>query len=255
MYSRILSVVRCALAIWFIFQTCFAGEITFYGPEISPFFGKEGDQIQGLFYEMAKDICEKEKLACRFDVLPIRRIFEMMEKGEADFMPITGYQKEREAFMVFSSPVLKTYNRFFGDKKLKKKIKKLEDLKGFNVGVFGPTTTSKNLKALNDQFGSLFNIIEEPANDILFNKLNMNRYGDNAVGFANEYFGEYWMAHNSGTQIENLSIFQEELVYYMAASKLRSERPEVKAFLNGLEKFIKKNQVKIFKKKYIKNGK
>ena len=106
------------------------------GQDILPYVGPDSTgKLDGIHTDLIKGVCEKIKVKCQFDVIPLSRSFVMMESGEADMVCAIANTPERAKIMHLMPLLTKSGYTFFLPKGEASKYKKIEDFHGKSVVV------------------------------------------------------------------------------------------------------------------------
>lgn len=126
------------------------GSLRFVTLEFAPFIYGENQQVAGPGRDVIAAICERAAIDCTFDIYPWRRAQELMKSGDADGMMVIGRNPDREAWLHFSPPMMRTEYGFFVGADNPLDYRSPEQVAGYRVGVFAPSNTETQLKGLRD---------------------------------------------------------------------------------------------------------
>ena len=116
---------------------CFAQKITFASPEdLPPKIFMVNGKLRGTYIDIITAACKRMKVEPVFVQYPWPRAMAMVKTGKVDaiFPPLKTL--EREEFLYFpSTPLSYTRNAIFARKARKLKVKKMEDLQNYIVGI------------------------------------------------------------------------------------------------------------------------
>ncbi|UYL09098.1 transporter substrate-binding domain-containing protein [Bdellovibrio sp. SKB1291214] len=185
----------CVALIAFLLMGASSGHederLTFVGFNMPPFYMRpDATGISGAGYEIMQQLCEREKMACRFTILPFSETIQRISDGKFAMGGPMAKTEEREKIFYFSTPVFHTSLAFFGLDKHTKKIHQYEDLKGKKVGVTNPSISMIALNEINDGLGGKIKIVKE--RDTLI-ALKMADLGTYQLAYVNADNGRYWV--------------------------------------------------------------
>jgi polar amino acid transport system substrate-binding protein len=127
----------------------FSGKaMEFYTINLPPFSLVKGDNVSGPFHEIASKVCEISKFNCGFHSSPWKRIMSGVKSGHYNACYVVGKNKQREEWMWFSSPVVKTEYGFFSLQGHTKEVKDFKDLRGATIIVHAKSNTHRQLLKL-----------------------------------------------------------------------------------------------------------
>ncbi len=230
------------LAVMFLFS--FSGiasgkTILFNTQDFPPFSYKIDDEVKGPGVDIIEAVCKKINQECSFRLVPWTRAQKEVEAGKANAMFVIGWNKAREKWLYFSPPIMKTEYGFFVKDDNPLIFKDISDIKGYKVGVYGPSNTSKSLEKLKTNKGD-FIIDLRPDDESGFRKLSNGRV--KAV-FSNRDVGN---AMINKLNLKNLrySGKQRELNYYIGFSKEFNDKAIVDKFNQGFMELYKNGTIK-----------
>jgi len=179
----------------FFFTICiFANEvyadketIVFNTQDFAPFSYIVGNTVSGPGSDIIRAVCNEMNISCKFNLLPWRRSQKEVEMGQAHALFVIGWNKKREKWLYFSHPIIKTEYGIFVRNDNPIVYKNPNDIKGYIVGVYGPSNTSRSLEKVKDVVKDI--VIDLKSNDETgFKKLSVGRvdavYSNREVGFA-----------------------------------------------------------------------
>ena len=161
-------------------------ELKFNTQMFEPFNYDLGGVVSGPTADIIRRVCSEMKLTCTFNLLPWRRAQEEVANGIAQGLFTIGWNEERAKTLYFSPPILKTEYGFFVRSDNHLNFKHASDVKGYTVGVFGPSNTSFYLEKIKEEIKDL-TIDMTPEDETAFKKLSLGRvdavYSNKDVGF------------------------------------------------------------------------
>ena len=150
-----------------------------------PFSYIEQNEVDGPARALIDRVCEAIKQSCRHQLLPWERAQKLVQLGRADGMYVIGANAERDGWVDYSVPLLRTEYGFFvrGDDPLHKLD--AESLGGYRVGALAASNTLNSLRTLQQQ-GLGFEIVELTDSATAFRMLDAGRldavYSNREVG-------------------------------------------------------------------------
>ncbi|WP_207062621.1 ABC transporter substrate-binding protein [Motiliproteus sp. SC1-56] len=155
--------------------------------EFPPFSYLEDGEVAGPARVLIDRACELIKVTCEHSLLPWGRAQALTRSGEFDGMYVIGFSEARSRWLYFSTPLLETEYGIFvaGDNHLLYAAP--GDLQGYQVGVYGPSNTSRTLSLLRGE-EPLFTVEMSPNNETGFRQLSVGRldavFSNREVGLA-----------------------------------------------------------------------
>lgn len=198
-------------------------------------------KVAGPAADIIQRVCSEMNINHTLKVLPWRRAqYDCREAGIYQGLFLIGWNKKRTEWLYFSPPILQTEYGFFVSAKNKMAYNGPEDLKGYRVGVFGPSNTSRSLEKIHTKVGG-FTIDMRPDDISGFKKLSIGRV--EAV-YSNKDVG---MAILKRENIKNVRYAgrQRQLNYYIGFAKDHIDKTIVDEFN---EAFLKLHKEKIVHK-------
>jgi polar amino acid transport system substrate-binding protein len=202
-----------------------AAEIILNTQEFAPFnYGVNG-VASGPVADIIRRICPEIKVDCPMRVLPWRRAQQEVEEGKAHGLFVIGWNAERAKWLHFSPALLNTEYGFFVRDDNPLKFSQNADVKGYSVGVFGPSNTATALEKIKAEVGDL-TIDMTPDDEAAFRKLSLGRV--KAV-FSNRDVG-YDLMRKLGITNVRYSGRQQTLKYYIGFSQKFTDKKLVDQF-------------------------
>ncbi len=232
----------------FIYSGLALGQaLVFDTQDFLPFSYKIDGEIKGPGVDIIEAVCEKINVDCSFRLLPWTRAQNEVKTGKANAMFVIGWNKARDEWLYFTPPILKTEYGFFVKDDNPLEFKAESDIKGYKVGVFGPSNTSKSLEKIKVNLGDL-TIDMRPDDESGFKKLSGGRV--DAV-FSNRDVGAAMIKKINLTNLRYAGK-QRELNYYIGFSKEFNDKAIVDAFNSGFIELYKDGTItKILDKYYM----
>jgi polar amino acid transport system substrate-binding protein len=193
--------------------------------EFAPFnYGVNG-VASGPAADIIRRICTEIRVDCPMRVLPWRRAQQEVEEGKAHGMFVIGWNAERAKSLHFSPAILNTEYGFFVRDDNPLKFTQNADVKGYSVGVFGPSNTATALEKIKAEIGDL-TIDMTPDDESAFRKASIGRV--KAV-FSNRDVG-YDLMRKLGITNLRYSGRQQTLKYYIGFSQKHADKKLVDQF-------------------------
>jgi len=224
------SILGLSIGLYVLSPECFA-ELKFNTQDFAPFTYMENNSVKGPGVDVIKAVCNEMNAICSFHLLPWRRAQKEVEIGKAHAIFLIGWNKKRADWLYFSHPILKTEYGFFVKKNNPLNYKKMEDVKGFTVGVYGPSNTSRSLEKIKEKMSDL-NIDMKAKDETGFKKLAVNRV--DAV-YSNRDVGYNIMERLVLDNIRYAGA-HEQLKYYIGFSKRYTDKQTVERFNAAFKK-------------------
>lgn len=211
----------------FFLPISFAGaaELRLNTQDFAPFNYETNGVVAGPAADIIRKICSETNIVCSLHLLPWRRAQEEVGSGIAHGLFVIGWNEERAKSLYFSPPILNTEYGFFVRNDNPLKFKQNSDVKGYTVGVFGPSNTATSLEKIKAEIKEL-TIDMTPDDEAAFKKLSLGRV--NAV-FSNRDVG-YDMMRKLGLKNIRYSGRQQSLKYYIGFSQKFTDKKLVDQF-------------------------
>jgi polar amino acid transport system substrate-binding protein len=214
----------------------------FIGQEYEPFNWTEADKFKGGMYDVVKKACEKMKIKCSFESIPMKRVIAMLEDGSTDGVMSLLKNPDREAYSVISTPIISSNMSYFGVKGKFKNIKKLEELKGSTVGAV-QTSTAEKIALVHKEELKDFTVVGETGLPIVMSKLAAGRYGDKGLAISNEDVFKTAAKKEKITNLEEVFVAKTD-GFGVAFSKKAVDQAFIDKFNATIEKMKKSGELK-----------
>ena len=220
-------------------------ELKFNTQDFAPFNYEVGGLVSGPAADIIRRICSEAKIDCSMHLLPWRRAQDEVANGTAHGLFVIGWNEERAKTLYFSPPILNTEYGFFVRDNNPLKFKQNSDVKGYTVGVFGPSNTATSLEKIKAEIKDL-TIDMTPDDEAAFKKLSLGRV--DAV-FSNRDVGNDMMRKLS---LKNLrySGRQQSLKYYIGFSQKFTDKNLVDQFNTTFRNLHKRGVIQEILAKY-----
>ena len=166
-------------------------------------------------------------------------------------MFIIGWNEKRAKWVHFTPPIMNTEYGIFVKNDNPLKFNKLSDIKGYRIGVFGPSNTSNSLEKIRAKMGKdglkAISIDMRPDDESGFKKLALGRI--DAV-FSNRDVGHALIAKLGLKDRIRYSGAQRKLKYFIGFSMAHNDKNVLQAFDAAYRKLHKSGEVKIILDRY-----
>ncbi len=205
--------------------TVFSKELIFNTQDFAPFSFNFNGAVSGPVANIIRIICKEMKVSCTFRLLPWKRAQNEVKNGLSHGMFVIGWNKHRNSWLHFTPPIIDTEYGFFVRDDNPLNFKELSDVKGYVVGVYGPSNTSDSLKNIKKKIHDL--TIDQRTNDESgFKKLSKGRV--DAV-YSNKDVGNEIIKR---LHLKNIRYAgkQRKVIYYIGFSKQYTDKSIVDEF-------------------------
>jgi polar amino acid transport system substrate-binding protein len=202
-----------------------AAELIFNTEDSSPFNYEVNGVVSGPSADVIRRVCSEMRIECPMRLLPWRRTQQEVMDGKAHAMFSIGWNSERAKWLYFSPPLLNTEYGFFVRDDNPLTFTQSSDVKGYVVGVYGPSNTAAALEKIKAEIGDL-TIDMTPTFEAAFRKLAVDRV--KAV-FSNRDVG-YDVLRKLGITNIRYSGRQQTLKYYVGFSQQYADKKLVDQF-------------------------
>jgi len=164
-----------------------AQELIFNTQDFAPFTYMNGDVVAGPAVDIIKAVCKEAGIAYSIRLLPWTRAQDEVKKGTSHALFLIGWNKERAETFYFSPPILNTEYGIFVNADSTLKYTTPVQLRGYTIGVYGPSNTSTSLDELKKKRPDI--VVDMTPDDVAaFKKLELKRvsavYSNRDVGAA-----------------------------------------------------------------------
>jgi polar amino acid transport system substrate-binding protein len=171
---------------WLFAGLTSGAELNFNTQDFAPFNYEVGGVVSGPAADIIRKICSDIKIVCSFNLLPWGRAQEEVRNGIAQGIFVVGWNEERAQWLYFSPPILNSEYGFFVKNDNPLKFRQVSDVKGYIVGVYGPSNTATSLEKIKSEIKDL-TIDTTPDDPAAFKKLSLGRvdavYSNRDVGY------------------------------------------------------------------------
>jgi polar amino acid transport system substrate-binding protein len=231
----------------FLLFAGFAGgaELKLNTQDFAPFNYELNGVVSGPAADIIRKICSEAKIDCSMHLLPWRRAQDEVASGTAHGLFVIGWNEERAKTLYFSPPILNTEYGFFVRDDNPLNFKQNSDVRGYTVGVFGPSNTATALEKIKAEIKDLV-IDMSPDDPAAFKKLSLGRV--DAV-FSNRDVG-YDMMRKLGIKNIRYSGRQQSLKYYVGFSQKFTDKKLVDQFNTTFRNLHKRGIIQEMLSKY-----
>jgi polar amino acid transport system substrate-binding protein len=224
-------------------------ELKFNTQMFEPFNYDLGGVVSGPTADIIRRVCSEMKITCTFNLLPWRRAQDEVANGIAHGLFTIGWNEERAKTLYFTPPILNTEYGFFVKNDNQLKFKQAADVKGYTVGVFGPSNTSFYLDKIKVEIKDL-TIDMTPEDETAFKKLSLGRV--DAV-YSNRDVGNFLIGK---LNLNNLRYagFHTGLKYYVGFSQKFTDKKLVDQFNATFRNLHKRGVIQEILAKYKMNS-
>jgi len=226
MHRRIRFALALALgALLAATQPVGAAELILNTQDFAPFSYMANGVVSGPAVDVIHRVCSDMNIECPMRLLPWRRAQQEVEEGKAHGMFLIGWNAERAKWLHFSPPLLVTEYGFFVRDDSPLTFKQNTDVKGYTVGVYGPSNTATALEKIKAEVKDLA-IDLTPDDKAAFKKLSLGRV--DAV-FSNKDVG-YDLVRKLDIKNVRYAGRQQSLKYYIGFSQKFTDKKLVDQF-------------------------
>jgi len=193
--------------------------------DFPPFSYLADGVVAGPAADVIRRVCGDMKIECSLQLLPWRRAQQEVEEGKAHGMFLIGWNAERAKWLYFSPALLTTEYGFFVRNDSPLTFRQDADVKGYTVGVYGPSNTATALEQIRAQIKDLA-IDMTPDERAAFKKLSLGRV--DAV-FSNKDVGNDLIRKLDITNVRYAGR-EQNLKYYIGFSQKFADGKLVEQF-------------------------
>ncbi len=222
--------------------------MTFVMEPFPPFVGLDKGVPSGPFPDVVRAVCASIQIQCKFEALPWRRAYVMVEMGNLDGILLLVHTVEREKYFYFTEPVIQSSYALFTRHGTPLHYSAPKDLAGFTVAAYGPSGTSAAAEEIAKHAAGMRLEIEVD-NHAVMRKLDAGRYPEPAAAVLNRDVGLAMMAQQKITTLKVAGEIRR--VDYAIGLSRKKVAPELaERFTTALHELVKKGVVKAIAEKY-----
>jgi polar amino acid transport system substrate-binding protein len=244
--------LKTALFLSLMYLTCVflpgiagAADLKLNTQDFAPFNYEVNGVVSGPAADIIRRVCSDAKIDCSMHLLPWRRAQDEVANGTAHGLFVIGWNEERAKTLYFSPSILNTEYGFFVRDNNPLQFNHNSDVKGYTVGVFGPSNTATALEKIKAEVKEL-TIDMTPDDEAAFKKLSLGRV--DAV-FSNKDVG-YDLMHKLSLKNIRYSGRQQSLKYYIGFSQKFTDKKLVDQFNTTFRNLHKRGVIQEILAKY-----
>ena len=207
--------------------------------DFSPYSYLENGQVAGPSASIIKQVCAEMNTRCDLRLQSWTRAQYNVRKGNANGLFVLAKNKERENWLYFSVPIFQAEYGVFVRESDTMKFSDVSQLKGYLIGVYGPSNTSRQLELIQKKVPEM-KIDMRPDDIVGFKKLY---HGRNDAVFSNKDVGWMIVKQHKLKGIRYAGAFKRTL-YYVGFSKKTIAEQTVKDFNAAYLKLYKNGTIK-----------
>lgn len=216
----LVTLIFFALTIGLLGVSAEEPKLKFVSLEFSPFVYMQDGVVSGPGADVISAVCHRMNVQCDYRIYPWRRAQKLVREGKAVGMMVVGRNKKREEWVRFSPPVFQTEYGFFVAADNPMIYSGPADLERLEVGVFAPSNTATNLRAIQAGMRESglepIEVEERPDDESGFKKLALGRL--DAVYSNRDRGNEIIRKHGLEGAIRYAGA-EKQLFYYVGFSK------------------------------------
>lgn len=197
--------------------------INFVGYEIDPFYYKaESSGVTGACFEIIQEICDREKILCKFKIIPMENVVPMLESGEADLSCPIAHLGVPSENISSSDKIFKTRFALYALPKIAEKINTPKNSKKVSFSVYSPQSETAQFEKFREKYKHLFSVVHKETELSALQKAE--RVGE-SLAYVNKATAQRWI-QKSKSQLVEIPLEHEESNYYITYSnkKLNEEK-------------------------------
>ena len=229
----------CLLGMFIIVLQCQSKELVLDTQDFAPYSYLENGQVTGPAESIIKQVCAEMNTKCELRLQSWTRAQYNVRNGKANGLFVLAKNDERKAWLYFSVPLFQAEYGIFVRESDTLKFTDVSQLKGYMIGVYGPSNTSKQLELIQKKVPD-FNIDMRPDDTVGFNKLH---HGRNDAVFSNRDVGWMIIKANKIKGIRYAGAYKKTL-YHIGFSKKTTDEQTVKEFNAAYMKLFKNGTIK-----------
>ena len=198
-------------------------------------------QGAGPFVEIIELACQRLKQACSVEVLPWRRALSLAEEGQVEGIFTVVDNPERQHYFHISRMLVTAHYSLFTGQDSTLVYRQAADLKGYHIGVYGPSGTAMILEELLKKAEDA-TLEMETDNPRVLRKLAAGRYGARGAVLMNRDVALYLQQQ---LQLENVreAGTVQPIHYGIGLSRARVSRDAFEAFDRALGELQRRGEV------------
>jgi polar amino acid transport system substrate-binding protein len=229
----------CLLGIFTLVLQCQAKELVLDTQDFAPYSYLENGQVSGPAASIIKQVCAEMNTKCELRLQSWTRAQYNVRKGKANGLFVLAKNEERENWLIFSVPIFQAEYGIFVRESDTMIFTDISQLKGYLIGVYGPSNTSKQLDLIQKKIPEM-KIDLRPDDIAGFKKLY---HGRNDAVFSNKDVGWMIIKEHKFKGIRYAGAYKKTL-YYVGFSKKTTDEQTVKDFNAAYIKLYKNGTIK-----------
>ncbi len=225
-----------------------AEELHFVTEEFPPFSYSRGAIASGALSEIVEATCMILQWRCSIEVLPWRRALQLAEEGEVDgIFTVIQSPARQQAFFITPMLVTSGYD-FYTTRSSNFHYTQPDDLRGRQIGVYGPSGTSFILQ---EHLQSTPNVEVKLVtnNRRLLLMLNAGRFGENGVVVLNRDVARHLIEHEHLYALRHAGHLTS-IAYGIGFSRKKVSLGQFQAFNRGLSRLRNSGQLATIVQRY-----
>jgi polar amino acid transport system substrate-binding protein len=225
-----------------------ANELHFVTEEFPPFSYSRGNNAGGALPDVVNRVCLLLNYHCSIDVLPWRRALQLAEDGQADgIFTVIDSPARNQAFFITPMLVTSGYD-FYTRRASHFTYQHPEDLRGRQIGVYGPSGTSFVLSEATKTVADV-EIRLATDNQRLMLMLNAGRFGQDGLVLLNRDVARHLVDHHQLYGVRPAGHLAA-ISYGIGFSRKKVSEVQFQAFNAGLTTLIKDGQLTAILQRY-----
>lgn len=164
-----------------------AEALKFVTQDFAPFSYQVDNVVSGPAADIIREICSAMEMECSLRSYSWNRAQKMVKDGKAHGMFVIGWTHKRAEWLYFTPPLMRAEYGFFVRNENLLQFKSPADIKGYTIGVYGPSNTSRCLEEITSKTENITTDLR-PDDESGFRKLSRGRidavYSNRSVGYA-----------------------------------------------------------------------
>jgi len=207
-------------------------DLVFATQDFPPFSYEIGTYVAGPAADIIRAVCKDNHLDCNIYSKEWSQAQMDVKKGKAHAMFLIGWNKNRSSWLHFSYPIMHTEYGVFVRKSDPMDYTSQNQLKGYHIGVYGPSNTSQSLLKIKKTIKNL-RVDFSPDSTTCFNKLSR---GDVDAVYSNKAVGQSLVNRHKMNNIRYAGR-DKSLDYYFGFNQKYTSKAIVDKFNASFKKF------------------
>lgn len=207
-----------------------------------PFTFEQGGLAVGPMVDVLNEACSRLHWQCEIEVMPWRRALALAEAGRVDGIFTVVDIPERRAKFHISPPVVKAHYSLYTLASRPLNYRAPADLAGREIGVYGPSATSRALQdLLAGVAGAAIRV--ERDNLTVLRKLAAGRYGTNGAALVNRDVAN-WLINTNAISGLKMTASVRDLQYSFGLSRIRTPEAAADEFASTLQQLCHEGRMR-----------